>query len=66
MYSWAAPVLAAAPEESEAGPTALLIVVLLAIGIVLLARSMIKHLKRVPPSFDPPPTEPPDGPVDRR
>lgn len=62
MPSWAATVLAAAPEEAEAGPTALLIVVLLGIGVAFLARSMIKHLKRVPPSFDvPPPEEPENG-----
>jgi len=70
MPDWAAAVLAAAePEQAEAGPTALLVVVLLGIGIAFLARSMIKHLRRVPPSFDPPPEEPtdePGGDADRR
>jgi hypothetical protein len=36
---------------SVAGPLSLLIIVLLAIGTVLLIRSMNKHLKRVPQSF---------------
>jgi len=44
----------AAEEPFEAGPTALLVVVLLGIGIVILTRSMLKHLRRVPASFDPP------------
>lgn len=42
------------PERAEAGPTALLIVILLGIGIVFLGRSMIKHIRRVPASFDGP------------
>ncbi len=46
--------LLAAEEPYEAGPTALFVIVLLAIGIFFLARSMLKHLKRVPASFDPP------------
>lgn len=68
MRGWAAAVLAAEPEQAEAGPTALLVVVLLAIGIAFLARSMVKHLRRVPPSFDPPPDNPPpyDPPLEGR
>ncbi|MBA2552166.1 MAG: hypothetical protein H0V10_00415 [Geodermatophilaceae bacterium] len=46
--------LLAVEEPYEAGPTALFVIVLLAIGIFFLARSMLKHLKRVPASFDPP------------
>lgn len=48
-------VLAADPETAEAGPTGLFVIILLAIGIFFLSRSMIKHLRRVPQSFDPPP-----------
>lgn len=57
----------AVKEPFEAGPTALLIIALLGIGIILLTRSMLKHLRRVPASFDddddddPPPQ---DGPPD--
>lgn len=44
----------AVEEPYEAGPTALFVIALLGIGIFLLARSMLKHLRRVPASFDPP------------
>ncbi len=43
-------------EAFEAGPTGLFVIALLAIGVFFLGRSMVKHLKRVPPSFDPPPS----------
>ena len=51
-------VLAAAgdqlPEDvGKSGPLGLLLIVLLLIATALLVRSMSKHLKRVPPSFDP-------------
>ncbi len=53
---WISTLLAATePEQAEAGPTALLIVLLLGIGIFFLGRSMIKQMRRVPQSFDPPP-----------
>ncbi len=45
-------------EAFEAGPTGLFVIALLAIGVFFLGRSMVKHLKRVPPSFDPPPPGP--------
>ena len=42
------------PEDvGKAGPLGLLLIVLLLIAVVLLGRSMGRHLKRVPPSFDP-------------
>jgi hypothetical protein len=52
-------VLAAAgdqlPEDvGKSGPLGLLLTVLLLIAVVFLVRSMSKHLKRIPPSFDPP------------
>ena len=40
------------PEFGEASPLGLLVVILLGIAVVFLVRSMTKHLKRVPASFD--------------
>jgi hypothetical protein len=40
------------PEFGKAAPVGLLIVVLLLIGTLLLVRSMNRHLKRLPESFD--------------
>ena len=49
------------PEPSEdtgkSSPVGLFVVLLLLIAVVLLVRSMTKHLKRVPASFD----DEPDG-----
>jgi hypothetical protein len=43
-----------APEDvGKSGPLGLLLTVLLLIAVFLLVRSMSKHLKRIPPSFDP-------------
>src|SRR3954466_12178914 len=43
------------PEDiGKAGPLGLLLIVVLFIAVVLLVRSMSKHLKRLPASFDPP------------
>ena len=42
------------PEDvGKSGPLGLLLTVLLLIAVALLVRSMSKHLKRIPPSFDP-------------
>jgi len=42
------------PEDvGKAGPIGLLLIVVLLIAVVLLGRSMGRHLKRVPMSFDP-------------
>jgi hypothetical protein len=42
------------PEDvGKAGPLGLLLIVVLLIAVVLLGRSMGRHLKRVPLSFDP-------------
>jgi hypothetical protein len=56
------------PEDvGKAGPLGLLLTVLLAITIVLLVKSMTRHLKRLPRSFDEP-DEPrvvvPDSPAE--
>lgn len=51
--------------NGSAGPIGLLIVVLLGVATVLLVRNMNGRLRRLPPSFDPPPDAPPaDGPAD--
>ena len=42
------------PEDvGKAGPLGLLLIVVLLVAVILLGRSMGKHLKRVPRSFDP-------------
>ena len=51
-------VLAAAEEQlpedvGKGGPFGLLLIVLLLIAVLLLGRSMGRHLKKVPASFDP-------------
>ena len=63
---------AAQPQQPEdvgkAGPLGLLLIVLLLIAVILLGRSMGRHLKRVPRSFDPADAEPrievPDTPAE--
>jgi hypothetical protein len=54
----AAPSPTPSPSDSggdpSAGPTALVIILLLCLAMVFLARSLMKHLGRVPESFDPP------------
>lgn len=46
------------PEFGKASPFGLLVVVLLLIGTVLLIRSMNRHLKKLPGTFDPDHPEP--------
>jgi len=42
------------PEDvGKSGPLGLLLTVLLLIAVIFLVRSMSKHLKRIPRSFDP-------------
>ena len=58
LAAFPADVLAAAGEQlpedvGKSGPLGLLLTVLLLIAAALLVRSMTKHLKRVPASFDP-------------
>ncbi len=48
------------PEDvGKSGPLGLLLTVVLLVAVLLLGRSMGKHLKRLPPSFDPA-----DAPID--
>jgi hypothetical protein len=67
----------AAPSGSEAGkagPLGLLVILLLGLATFFLVRSMNRHLRKVPPSFDHPtepdkqrdPGEPPPPPPSRR
>lgn len=42
------------PEFGKASPVGLVVILLLLIATVFLVRSMTKHLRRVPASFDPP------------
>lgn len=42
------------PEFGKASPVGLVVVLLLLLATVFLIRSMNKHLRRVPESFDPP------------
>ncbi|HEX2212946.1 MAG TPA: hypothetical protein VHH12_05745 [Mycobacterium sp.] len=46
------------PDFGKASPFGLLVVVLLLIGTFLLVRSMNKHLRKLPESFDPERPEP--------
>jgi hypothetical protein len=48
-------------EFGKSSPMALLLIVLLGLAVVLLIRSMTKHLKRVPASFDPEPEQESDS-----
>jgi hypothetical protein len=63
-------VLAAAGEQlpedvGKSGPLGLLLIVLLLIATALLVRSMSKHLKKLPRSFDPEDrVEVPDSPAE--
>lgn len=47
-----------------AGAIAFAVVLALVVASVLLFRSMNRHLRKVPPSFEQPPTEPPDQPTE--
>lgn len=62
MLSLPGALLAAGDQSGQAGPLGLFIILALGAATVLLIRSMSRHLKRVPPTFDPPakPTDPPD------
>ncbi len=45
------PAVLAAAEGREASPVGLVVVLCLLVAVVLLIRSMNKHLRRLPPSF---------------
>ncbi len=50
-----------AATNAQAGPIGLAVVVVLGIAVVFLARSMMRHLGKVPASFDKKPQEPDDA-----
>ena len=52
-----AAVLAVADDEVSAGPLGFLVLVLIGLATFLLIRNMNARLKRMPRSFDPPPTD---------
>ena len=52
------PLLAApATEGREASPIGLVIILVLLVALVFLIRSMTKHLRKVPPTFEKPDSE---------
>jgi hypothetical protein len=57
------------PDFGKASPFGLLVVILLLIAVVFLVRSMNRHLKKLPDSFDPEHPEPDqavdDGTIDQ-
>jgi hypothetical protein len=46
--------LADGPEAGKSGPLGLLTIVALGVAVYFLYRSMNRHMKKVPASFDPP------------
>ena len=57
------------PDAAKAAPTGLVVLLLFFIAVALLVRSMNKHLRRIPESFDEPADQPesvgrPDQPDD--
>ena len=48
--------LAAAAENREASPIALVVILLLVVALVVLIRSMNRHLRKVPSTFSRPET----------
>lgn len=64
MLSLAGRLLAADDQPAQAGPLGLFIILALGAATVLLIRSMSRHLKRIPPSFDPPAQPKPTDPGD--
>jgi len=46
--------LLAGPESDKAGPLGLLTIVALGVAVYFLYRSMVRHIKKVPASFDRP------------
>ena len=51
-------------EFGSSSPVALVLLIVLFIAVGFLIRSMTKHLKRVPESFDPPAEEPTSAETD--
>ncbi len=70
LVSWVALVAQPTPTPDDPGgsgadfgkssPVGLVVLIVFFIAVFFLIRSMNKHLRRVPESFDPPPAEKPD------
>ena len=50
-------------EFGSSGPVALIVLIVLLVAVAFLVKSMSRHLKRVPATFDPP--EPPPADQDK-
>jgi hypothetical protein len=55
-----APAPGQGPEFGEASPIALVVVILLGVALIFLVRSMTKHLRKIPVSFEDQPEQKPD------
>ncbi len=72
MMSTVGALFAADDQPAQAGPLGLFIILALGVATVFLIMSMSRHLKRIPPSFDPPtdpaqpeePAKPADPPAE--
>lgn len=51
-------------DFGKSSPVGLLVILLFFVAVAFLVRSMTKHLKRVPESFDPPEEKAADQPVE--
>jgi hypothetical protein len=49
------------PEFGGSSPIGLVVTLLMLVALIFLIRSMNKHLRKVPPSFDPAEQDRPDG-----
>ncbi|MDT7622336.1 MAG: hypothetical protein QOF99_3237 [Pseudonocardiales bacterium] len=49
------------PEFGGSSPVGLVVTLLMVVALIFLVRSMNKHLRKVPPSFDPVEQDGPDG-----
>lgn len=58
--------LAAAAENREASPIALVVVLVLVVALIFLIRSMNRHLRKVPDSFSRSETRPDGEPAETR
>lgn len=52
------------PEFGKSSPVALVVILVLGLATVLLIVSMTRHLKKVPASFDPAPSDTEDPPAE--
>jgi hypothetical protein len=58
--------LLAAPEADKAGPLGLLVIIMLGVAVYFLYRSMVRHMNKVPASFDDTDPAEPATPADRQ